>query len=200
MYSSKSFTFRFVINVGLTFVQIVRDKRLVFFFLLFFFAYGGAIILVPFEKTYPFSFELCWPFHENSVDHLCLFSFWTPFYFTVYVSVLLPVPYWPDYCSFIVSCLKFLFVLAVLDLCWCVWAFSGCREQGLTRQCGAWASWSRGFSCDAWALGHTGFSGYSSAAPEHKLSSCGHGIFPDQGSNPRLLHWQAGFSLPLSHQ
>ena len=36
MYSSKSFTFRFVINVGLTFVQIVRDKRLVFFFLLFF--------------------------------------------------------------------------------------------------------------------------------------------------------------------
>ena len=38
MYSSKSFTFRFVINVGLTFVQIVRDKRLVsfFFFFLFF--------------------------------------------------------------------------------------------------------------------------------------------------------------------
>ena len=25
------------------------------------------------------------------------------------------------------------------------------------------------------------------------------GIFPDQGSNPRLLHWQAD-SLPLSHQ
>ena len=26
-----------------------------------------------------------------------------------------------------------------------------------------------------------------------------HGIFPDQGSNPCLLHWQAD-SLPLSHQ
>ena len=25
------------------------------------------------------------------------------------------------------------------------------------------------------------------------------GVFPDQGSNPRLLHWQAD-SLPLSHQ
>ena len=30
-------------------------------------------------------------------------------------------------------------------------------------------------------------------------SSSAHGIFPDQGSNPCLLHWQAD-SLPLSHQ
>ena len=34
----------------------------------------------------------------------------------------------------------------------------------------------------------------------HGLScSAARGIFPDQGLNPRLLHWQAG-SLPLSHQ
>ena len=34
----------------------------------------------------------------------------------------------------------------------------------------------------------------------HRLScSTARGIFPDQGSNPCLLHWQAD-SLPLSHQ
>ena len=49
-------------------------------------------------------------------------------------------------------------------------------------------------SCGSWAL-------------EHRLSSCGAeallfqacGIFPDQGSNPHLLHWHV-FSLSLSHQ
>ena len=38
--------------------------------------------------------------------------------------------------------------------------------------------------------------------PKHRLSHCGAqacGIFPDQGSNLCLLHWQAD-SLPLSHQ
>ena len=49
---------------------------------------------------------------------------------------------------------NFCLFLAVLDLCCCVSAFSGCRKQGLTLQCGARASWCRGFSCcDAWALG-----------------------------------------------
>ena len=34
----------------------------------------------------------------------------------------------------------------------------------------------------------------------HRLScSAAFRVFPDQGSNPRLLHWQAD-SLPLSHQ
>jgi len=40
-----------------------------------------------------------------------------------------------------------------------------------------------------------------SRAPEHRLNSCGSGacrIFPDQGSNPCLLHWQVDF-LPLSN-
>ena len=52
----------------------------------------------------------------------------------------------------------------------------------------------------------------ASVTAEHRLTSCGSqalehrlscseapGIFPDQGLNPCLLHWQAG-SLPLSHQ
>ena len=56
------------------------------------------------------------------------------------------------------------------------------------------------------ALGHPGFSACGSWAPRHRFSSCAHVlscsascmIFPDQGSNPCLLHWQAD-SLPLSH-
>ena len=68
--------------------------------------------------------------------------------------------------------------------------------------------------CTAWALGRAGFSSCSTRAqwlrfpgPQstgsivvtHGLScseACG--IFPDQGLNPYLLHWQAG-PLPLSH-
>ena len=58
------------------------------------------------------------------------------------------------------------------------------------------------------ALGHVGFnscgqwlSSCGSQALEHRLNSCGTacGIFPDQGSNPCLLHWQVD-SLPLSQQ
>ena len=49
-------------------------------------------------------------------------------------------------------------------------------------------------NCNLWAPEHVG--------PE--LSCAGlagpwQGIFPDQGSNPRPLHWQAD-SLPLDHQ
>ena len=53
-----------------------------------------------------------------------------------------------------------------------------------------------------------GLSGCSSQALEHRLSvvvAWGHscsaacGIFPEQGSNPCLWHWQVD-SLPLSHQ
>ena len=53
-----------------------------------------------------------------------------------------------------------------------------------------------GFSrCGARALGHAG-----SVAVVHGLScSAACGIFPDQGSNLCLLHWQAD-SLLLSHQ
>jgi len=73
-----------------------------------------------------------------------------------------------------------------------------------------------GFSrCGAQAFEHTGFSSYStwalylrfpgsmstgSTVEVHGLrNSVACGIFQDQGSNPRLLHWQVD-SLPLSHQ
>ena len=74
-------------------------------------------------------------------------------------------------------------------------AFSSCDEQGLLSSCTAWASQCRGFSpCGPRAL-------------EYRLSSWAHGlswprsmwIFPDQGSNPCPLHWQAD-SSPLGQQ
>jgi len=73
---------------------------------------------------------------------------------------------------------------------------------------GSQTSHCSGFSCcRAQALEHLGFNsrGLSalargSAAAGHRHSCCeACGIFPVQGSTPRLLHWQAG-SLPLSHQ
>lgn len=68
---------------------------------------------------------------------------------------------------------------------------SSCREWGLFSSCGAWVSHCSGFSC--WRS--TG-----SVVAGHGLScSTAHGVFPDQGSNLCLLHWQAN-SLPLSHQ
>ena len=64
-----------------------------------------------------------------------------------------------------------------------------------------------GFSCcGAQALEHVGFHSVS-RTQEHRLNSVGHGlsctevcgIFPDQGLNPYLPHWQADF-LPQSTQ
>ena len=80
-------------------------------------------------------------------------------------------------------------VLAVLGLCCCAWACHCCD-----------------FSCGVWALGCLSF-----VIPIPRLQSTGSvvahrfscsitcRIFPDQGSNPCVLHWQAD-SLPLSHQ
>ena len=80
-------------------------------------------------------------------------------------------------CLFIYSWLCWIFVAAQ--------AFSSCGECGLLRSCGLRAS-SIGFS-RGWPL----------LLQSTGLAACG--IFPDQGLNQRLLHWQAN-SLPLSHQ
>ena len=69
------------------------------------------------------------------------------------------------------------------------------------------ASHCGGFSCRAQVLGCTSFVGAvptvwstGSVVVVHRLScSLACGIFPEQGSNPYLLHRQAD-SLPLSHQ
>lgn len=94
--------------------------------------------------------------------------------------------------------------------------FSSCGEQGLLFNCSVPASYC-GPSLIAehrlqgtWAsvVAARGLNSWGSQALEHRLNSCGAhmglscstacGIFPDQGSNPCLLHWQA-YSLPLSH-
>ena len=73
--------------------------------------------------------------------------------------------------------------------------FSSRCKQGLPSSCGARASHCGGFS-----LQSTGSRHPDSAVVVHRLScSKACGIFPDQGSNPSPLHWQAD-SQPLDHQ
>ena len=72
--------------------------------------------------------------------------------------------------------------------------------SGLLSSCSAWASHCSGFSCcGAQALGKRAsviaplrLQSLGSVALVHGLSCpVVHGIFPDQRSNPRSLHWQA---------
>ena len=84
---------------------------------------------------------------------------------------------------------------------------SSCGEQGLLSSCGTHVSCCGGFFyCRAWALGCTGFSScgtykLSSCGAQHTRLSCSTAceIFPGQGLNLCLLHWQAD-SSPLRHQ
>ena len=88
----------------------------------------------------------------------------------------------------------YLFV-AVLGLRFYVRAFSSCGKWGATLDHGARASHYRGLS-----LRSTGSRRAGSVIVAHGPScSAACGIFPDQGSNPYPLHWQAD-SQPLRHQ
>ena len=77
---------------------------------------------------------------------------------------------------------------------------------GASVSCGGWASPCSGSSCcGARALGHLGSAAVAprlwsvgSVVVAHGLSSPACAIFPDQGSNPCLLHWSVD-SLPPSH-
>ena len=76
--------------------------------------------------------------------------------------------------------------LAALGLCRCLQAFSSCSAQ----------AYCRGFACwRAQVLGCVGF-----RVVAHGLSCLvEYGLFPDWGSNPYRLHWQAD-SQPLDHK
>ena len=87
-----------------------------------------------------------------------------------------------------------------MGLCCCTQAFSSCGERGATLHFGAWASRCSGFSCcGALALGirasvvvARGLHSTGSLVVVHGVScSAARGIFPNQGSNPCPLHWQA---------
>ena len=105
------------------------------------------------------------------------------FFFLRYCSlILLTYLFW--LCWVFVAAWPFLWL-------WCsgfsLWWFLLLRSTG---------SGMRGLSsCGSWPLEHR-----LRSWVVHELShSTACGIFPDQGWNPRLLHWQAD-SLPLSHQ
>ena len=94
--------------------------------------------------------------------------------------------------------------LAVLGLCGYT-GFSRVVASGGSSLLSAQAALCDGFSrCRAWAGGCMGFRSCGSRGLEHSLNSCGAwldwsaaaGVFPDQGSNSSLLHWQVD-SLPL---
>ena len=81
--------------------------------------------------------------------------------------------------------------LAVLGLHCCAGFFSSRGKRELPCTCGFWASHCSVCSCCRAQVQQLCYNGLSCSAV------CG--IFPDEGSNPCLLHWQAD-SLPLSHQ
>ena len=80
--------------------------------------------------------------------------------------------------------------MAVLGLRFCARAFSSCSKRG-----------------PLFIMVRGPLTVTASLVAEHRLSNCAHGpsrsaargIFPDQGSNPCPLHWQAD-SQPLHHQ
>ena len=85
--------------------------------------------------------------------------------------------------------------LAVLGLRFCAWAFSSCGERGPLFIAVAGLSLSQPL-----LLRSTGSRRAGSVVVAHGPSySVACGIFPDQGSNPYALHWQAD-SQPLRHQ
>ena len=110
-------------------------------------------------------------------------------------SFLIPFFHSVSTFSFIIIIFKCLFIFGLAGFSVLLGLFLSCSEQLLSRP-GARASHCGGFSCcRAQALAST-----HSVISVHGLScSEARGIFPDQGLNPCLLHWQVD-CLPPSHQ
>ena len=138
----------------------------------------------------------CW----KSVDSRCMGLFLCS-HIDLYVLSLFQTYIWFDfetfYCVFF-SCLSFFFFnlfMAVLGLRFCVRAFYSCGKGGHSSTRCAGLSLLRPL-----LLRSTGSRRAGSVIVAHGPScfvACG--IFPDQGSNPCPLHWQAD-SQPLCHQ
>ena len=96
--------------------------------------------------------------------------------------------------SILQSHFKNFFILAVLGLRCCV-GFLQLWRAGATFQLRCAGFSCGGFSCEARALGMQA----SVVVLRGLCCFMACEIFPDQGSNPCLLHWKAE-SLPLSHQ
>ena len=85
--------------------------------------------------------------------------------------------------------------MAVLGLRFCARAFSSCGKRGHSSSRCAGLSLSRPLLLRSTGSRRTG----SVIVPHGPSCSAACGIFPDQGSNPCPLHWQAD-SQPLRHQ
>ena len=96
---------------------------------------------------------------------------------------------------FFCFCFLIYLFLAVLGLCFCARAFSSCSERGPL-----FIAVRGPLTIAASLVGSTGSRRAGSVVVVHGPScSVACGIFPDQGSNPCPLHWQAD-SQPLRHQ
>ena len=101
---------------------------------------------------------------------------------------------WFFFFFFLIYLFIYLF-LAVLGLRFCARAFSSCGEWGPL-----FIAVRRPLTIMASLVGSTGSRCAGSAVVAHGPScSAARGIFPDQGSNPCPLHWQAD-SQQLHHQ
>ena len=110
---------------------------------------------------------------------------------------------------FLSGLLHVLWRLFLAWLCWVFLAVGAFLELRCTGFSLRWLLWlqstgSRALGCQQlWRVGSVlvapGLQGTGSVVVAHGLgSSVACGIFPEQGSNPHLLHWQAD-SFPLSH-
>ena len=101
-----------------------------------------------------------------------------------------------------VHSLLFIIIIIFLFYFWLCWVFVSVQGLSpLTASGGHSSSWCAGLSL-SWPLllRSTGSRRAGSVVVAHGLScSAAYGIFPDQGSNPCPLHWQAD-SQPLRHQ
>ena len=99
--------------------------------------------------------------------------------------------------TFLFQILKCILFLPVLGLCCYAWVFPSSGEWGLLFVSGG--EWGLLFAAGHRLLSLRGLSCGGAQTLEHRFSSSGtrlshplvRGIFLDQGSNPRPLHWQA---------
>ena len=127
--------------------------------------------------------------------------------------------FWPHFFFLII----YLFIFGCLGLCCCVGFSLVAVSRGYSLlECVGFLLWCPFLLGSTGSRVHQLSNGSSSVVVAHELSSCSTwaprlqgtgsivvvcglscsvacGIFPDQGLNPCLLHWQAD-SLPLSHQ
>ena len=152
-----------------------------FSFVKWLFKIFGNFLLGCLSSCYWLAWVLLYILHASSLSDICfanIFSLWLAFSYSFF---------------------KFIYLFIYLCLCWVfvsVWGLPLVAASG-----GHSSSRCAGLSLSQpLLLRSTGSRRAGSVIVAHRPScSVACGIFPDQGSNPCLLHWQAD-SQPLRHQ